>query len=172
MTAMHTCTRSGCKVLLKRVCRERRRVWTATLDRLTVAGRMPRQLLGGTGLKEAMAQAQTLGGALLLPAAIFTYALQVGWLTNRSTCIFAPSPASSCSHEWLIVTHAVWSRHAVQQQLYVSVCRPRSSNRTFQAVSSRSSMPQWRLQRSFMCVSAASAAHFCPCSTLFTWCSW
>ena len=81
-------------------------MWTATLDRLTVAGRMPRQLLSGTGPKEAMAQAQTLGGALLLPAAMFTYALQVGWFSNHSTCIFAPFAASSCSDEWLIVTHA------------------------------------------------------------------
>ena len=48
----------------------------------------------GTGPKEAMAQAQTLGGALLLPAAIFTYALQVGWLTNHDTRLFVRHAAS------------------------------------------------------------------------------
>lgn len=50
----------------------------------------------GAGPKEAIPQAQTLGGAFLLPAAIFTYALQVDLDTTdmcRCRCLAAPRSA-------------------------------------------------------------------------------
>jgi hypothetical protein len=66
-----------------------------------LAKTLAKTIVYGAGPKEAMAQAQTLGGGLLLPAAIFTYALQVEW--PSICCAVLQCAMSPCSDKWLSV---------------------------------------------------------------------